>query len=130
MKPKKDNSKAKTFIIYTPEYAKNLPGLKVYAIYPDYWGEGIREQRSFRDASGKTIKYNAKHNWREPVCLGYVKEQSEYWAEKAALIAGIVRPNMTFNPRAIQMKTKLSELTQHPIRRKPYAKGKQRPASK
>lgn len=79
-------------LIYTPPYVRDLPGLKVFAIYPDYWGENI--------------KYKGVHNWGEPPCLGYVREQDEHWAGVAALTAGIVPNNATFKPRAVLIRTK------------------------
>jgi len=91
----KDSRKQKTFIIYTPDHLKDVQNLNVYAIYPDYWGENI--------------KYKGKHNWGEVPCLGYVKEQSEYWAQYAAFSAGLLPSNFTFNPRAVQIKTKTSD---------------------
>lgn len=110
----KDNRKQKTFIIFTPDYVKNYPQsmLNVYAIYPDYWGENI--------------KYKGKHIWGEIPCLGYVKETNEYWAGYAAITAGLLPANATFNPRAVQIKTKLSDaasdVVNHQVRRRPYKK--------
>lgn len=122
----KDNRKQKSFIIFTPEHVKNLPGLNVYAIYPDYWGESINLKLSYKDDSGRTISYKTKHNWGEIPCLGYVKEQSEYWAGYAAITAGILPANATFNARAVLIKTKASDLTsevmKHQERRRSYRK--------
>lgn len=108
----KDSRKQKQFIIYTPDHVKDVSGLNVYAIYPDYWGENV--------------KYKGKHNWGEVPCLGFVKETSEYWAQYAAFSAGLLPANATFNPRAVQVKTKLSDLNseimKHQVRRRPYKK--------
>lgn len=99
------------FIIYTPEYARNLPGLNVYAIYPDNWGQNI--------------KHKGVHNWGEPPCLGYVKEQSPYWAGVAAKVAGLVYPNATFEPKAVLIKTK--NIPHQHYKRK-YGNGKGNPS--
>jgi hypothetical protein len=100
------HAKEKTFLIFTPKYAENYSGLKVFAIYPDAWGEGIK-------------KFKGKHNWGQPPCLGYVKETDEYWASIAAFTAGLVHRNDTFSPRAVEIKTKLPDIiTEHPIQRK------------
>lgn len=98
----------KTFLIYTPEYVKDKNDLKLYAIYPDYWGENI--------------KYKGKHNWGQVPLLGLVREQGEYWAGYAAYTAGIVPVNATFGLRAVEVKTKVSELINSSTRRKPYRK--------
>jgi hypothetical protein len=119
------DKKQKTFLIYTPEYVKNLPNLNVYAIYPDYWGEGVKLSRTFVDSRGKSITYKTKHNWGEIPCLGYVKETSEFWAEKAAYTANLLPHNVTFGPRAILIKTKSTDYVEQPITRKSYA-GKRR----
>lgn len=118
------DKKSKDFIIYTPDCVKDSPNLKIFAIYPTNWGETIELHSSFRDASGRTIKYKTRHNWGEVPCLGYVKEESEYWACYAALTAGIMPLNDTFSPRAIEIKTKFPDNNQHAIRRKPYVKSK------
>lgn len=126
MVPNKDSRKQKTFIIFTPEHVKNDPDLKVYAIYPDYWGENINLKLSYKDQQNRTISYKTKHNWGEVPCLGYVKETNEYWAGLAAMSAGICPPNATFGPRAVQIKTKISEVgsevVKHQVRRRPYKK--------
>lgn len=80
-------------LIYTPEYVRHEKNLNLYAIYPDYWGQNLG-------------KYKGQHNWGEPPCLGYVRETSEYWAKYAALNAGIVKDNATFQPKAVLIKTK------------------------
>lgn len=117
------DKKSKSFIIYTPDYAKDKPGLKIFAIYPDYWGENIKLESSFRSASGKTIKYKSKHNWGEVPCFGYVKEQDEYWATYAAYTADIVPSNATFGLRAVEIKTKFPD----PIKRRTYGKPRRMP---
>jgi hypothetical protein len=88
-----NKNKAPT-IIHTPEYARDLPGLRVFAIYPDYWGQNV--------------KYKGIHNWGEGPCLGYVKEQDAFWAEKAAYTCGLVPTyNATFKPKAVLIKTQV-----------------------
>lgn len=90
--------------VFIPDYARSLGILNLYAIYPDYWGENIERKASFRDESGKTITYNAHHDWGNPPLLGYVRESSPYWARYAAYTAGLVPANGTFKPKAILVK--------------------------
>lgn len=90
--------------VYIPDVAKGLGMLNLYAIYPDYWGENIDRQASFRDVTGKTVTYKPQHDWGNPPVLGYVRETSPYWARYAAYTAGLVPLNATFKPKAVVVK--------------------------
>jgi hypothetical protein len=90
--------------VHIPDYARGLGTLNLYAIYPDYWGENIERQASFRDVTGKTVTYKPQHDWGNPPVLGYVRESSPYWARYAAYTMGLVPFNATFKPKAILVK--------------------------
>lgn len=99
--------------VFIPEYAKGLGTLNLYAIYPDYWGENIKLERSFRDVSGKTVKYTYTADWGNPPVLGYVRESSPYWARYAAFTAGLVPLNATFKPKAILVRREHKDKKKH-----------------
>lgn len=110
------NKRNKQFIIFTPEYVRGMPDLNVYAIYPDNWGQNI--------------KYKGVHNWGEPPVLGYVKEQSPYWAKIAAYVAGIVYPNATFEPKPVAIKFKGTQVPHSNYKKKFNRHGNSTPGNK
>jgi len=109
------NKEKAPLLIFTPDYVKELRDLNVYAIYPDYWGQNI--------------KYKGVHKWGEAPCLGYVREQSPYWAQIAAYTAGLLPLNATFGPKAILIRTKYKK-PYNPAKRRAVKNGNNTPSNK
>lgn len=70
------------FKVFVPEYIKGQKGLKVFAIYPDYWNK----------------------NWGPAPLLGFVAETDSYWAKYAAYTGKLLPYNATFGPKPILLK--------------------------